>query len=78
MWRPKNLWAEEAVPSNQISVVKVAREVNAADSLASFSATTVLRYHTKLVNLEVIDDQERTVVGMSFHSPQPWASDCPG
>ena len=36
----KNLWVQEAVKSKHIKVVKIAREVNAAVSLACFSAAT--------------------------------------
>ena len=41
----KNLWAQEAVKSKHIKVVKIAREVNAAGSLAFFSATNILHGH---------------------------------
>ena len=49
-----------------IKVVKIAREVNAADSLACFSATNILRDHMRLVNCELIDNQEHVLVGVSF------------
>ena len=49
----KNLWVQEAVKSKHIKVVKIAREVNAADSLACFSATNILRDHMRLVNCEL-------------------------
>ena len=58
----KNLWVQEAVKS-----MKVARDVNAADSLACFSATNILRDHMRLVNCELIDNQEHVLVGVSFH-----------
>ena len=49
LWRfetsRENLWVQEAVKSKHIKVVKIAREVNAADSLACFSATHILRDH---------------------------------
>ena len=51
----KNSWVQEAVKSKHIKVVKIAREVNAADSLACFSATNILRDHMRLVNCELID-----------------------
>ena len=63
----KNLWVQEAVKSKHIKVVKIAREVNVADSLACFSATNILRDHVRLVNCELIDNQEHVLVGVSFH-----------
>ena len=62
----KNLWVQEAVKSKHIKVVKIAREVNAADSLACFSATNILRDQMRLVNC-LIDNQEHVLVGVSFH-----------
>ena len=61
-----------------IKVFKIAKEVNAADSLACFSATNILRDHVRLVNCELIDNQEHVFVGVSFHlqhqQGQLWAS----
>ena len=62
----KNLWVQEAVKSKHIKVVKIAREVNAAVSLACFSATNILRDHMRLFNCELIDNQEHVLVGVSF------------
>ena len=58
--------------------MKIAREVNAADSLACFSAANVFRDHMRVMKCDLIDNQEHVLVGVSFqlqpHQRQPWAS----
>ena len=62
----KNLRIQEA-SRNDIKVVKIAREVNAADSLACVSATNILRDHMKPVICELIDNQEHVLVEVFSH-----------
>ena len=50
-----------------IKVFKIAKEVNAADSLACFSATNILRDHVRLVHCELVDNQDHVFVGVSIH-----------
>ena len=52
--------------SKHIEVVKIAREVNAADSLACVSARNILRDHMKPTICELIDNQEHVLVGVFF------------
>ena len=62
----KNLWVQEAAAqSKDIKVVKIARGMNAADSLASVSATNTLRHHMRLINCELVNHRECGHVGLS-------------
>ena len=59
--------ADSRGKSKRIKVVKIAREVNAADSLACVSATNILRDHMKPVICELIDNQEHVLVEVFSH-----------
>ena len=45
----KDLWVQELIRRKGILIKKIAREVNAADSLASYSAPATLQRHMELL-----------------------------
>ena len=57
----KNLWVQEAIRERGIKVLKIGREKNAADSLASYSTAATLRRHLGLINCCLRDIAGRTL-----------------
>ena len=51
----KDLWVQEAVRRRSISVRKIPRAENASDSMASYSAPSILQRHMQMLNCSVMD-----------------------
>ena len=50
----KQLWVREAITEKRIRVLKINREENPADTLASYSSAKVMLKHVRMVGCEVV------------------------
>ena len=51
----KDLWVQEVIRRRSFSVRKIPRAENASDSMASYSAPSVLQQHMQMLNCSVMD-----------------------